>query len=253
MGISASEVKELREKTGAGLMACKKALTEANGNMEQAIDELRKKGAAKAASKSDRSTAEGVVAISGRAVVKILCETDFVARNEQFVAFADELVKKAEADGVDAVKSYFEEVKGDKIQAIGENIVLDDVQVVEGGSVVGSYVHSNNKVGTLVALDGGDEELARDAAMHATAMAPIVANPEDVPAELIEKEKEIAREQLIAAGKPEKILDGIIAGKIKKFCAERALTSQPFVKNPDVTVGEHLGEAKLVTFIRVEI
>lgn len=253
MGISASDVKELREKTGAGLMACKKALEEANGNMEQAIDELRKKGAAKAASKSDRSTAEGVVAVSGRAIVKVLCETDFVARNEQFVAFADELVKKAEAEGADAVKIFFEGVKGDKIQTIGENIVLEDVQVVEGGSVVGSYVHSNNKVATIVVLNGGDEELARDAAMHATAMAPIVANPEDVPADLIDKEKEIAREQLVAAGKPENILDNIIAGKIKKFCAERALTSQPFVKNPEVTVAEHLGDTKLVTFVRVTI
>lgn len=234
-------------------MACKKALEEADGNMEQAIDELRKKGVAKAASKSDRSTAEGVVAVSGRAIIKVLCETDFVARNDQFITFSNELAKKAEAEGIDAVKSYFEEVKTDKIQVIGENIVLEDVQIVEGGSVIGSYVHSNNKVATIVALDGGTEELARDAAMHATAMAPIVANPEDVPAELIEKEKEIAREQLIAAGKPEKILDNIIAGKIKKFCAERALTSQPFVKNPDVTVGEYLGDATLVAFVRVAI
>lgn len=253
MGISASEVKELREKTGAGLMTCKKALEETNGNMEQAIDELRKKGAAKAASKSDRSTAEGVIAVSGRAIVKILCETDFVARNDQFIAFADELVKKAEVEGADAVKAFFKEIKGDKIQTIGENIVLEDVQIVEGGSVIGSYVHSNNKVATIVALDGGNEELARDAAMHATAMAPLVANPEDVPAKLIEKEKEIAREQLIAAGKPENILDKIIEGKIKKFCAERALTSQPFVKNPDVTVAEHLGDTKLVTFVRAAI
>ena len=253
MTVTAAQVKELRDKTGVAMMACKKALEEANGDMEEAVSVLRKRGEAKAASKSDRSTGEGAIAISGRAMVKVLCETDFVARNENFIAFVEELVSKADSDGVDAAKAHFESVKTDKIQEIGENIVLDAVEVVEGGSVIGGYVHSNRKVAALVALEGGTEEQARDVAMHATAMDPLVANPEDVPADAIEKEKTIAREALIAEGKPEQILDKIIDGKIKKYCAERALTSQPFVKNPEETIAEFLGEAKLVKFVRLAV
>jgi len=130
---------------------------------------------------------------------------------------------------------------------------LDFVEVVDGGTIVGSYLHTNRKVGTIVVLEGGTSEMARDVAMHATAMDPLVATPDEVPAELLEKEKEIAREQLIAAGKPEQILEKIIAGKIQKFCAERALSSQPFVKNPEQTVAEFLGDVKLVKFVRVAV
>lgn len=253
MSVSPAQIKELRERTNAGLMACKKALEESNGDMDGAIEILRKRGEAKAAEKSDRSTGEGRIAISGRAIIKLLCETDFVAKNEDFVAFTQELADKAGNDGVDAAKDHFESVKGDKIQAIGENLVLDTVEVVEGGNVVNGYVHSNGKVAALVVLDGGDEEKAKDVAMHATAMAPMVANPEDVPADAIEKEKEIYREQLAAEGKPEQIWDKIMEGKVKKFCAERALTSQAFVKDPGMTVQEYLGDAKVVSFVRVTV
>ncbi len=253
MTVSAAQVKELREKTGVAMMACKKALEEANGDMEQAIEVLRKRGEAKAAEKSDRSTNEGAIAVSGRAMVKVLCETDFVARNEKFIAFVEELAQKADAEGADAAKALFESVKTDKIQEIGENIVLDAIEIVDGGNTVGGYVHSNRKVATVVVLDGGSEDEAKDVAMHATAMDPLVANPEDVPADAIAKEREIAREQLLAEGKPEQILDKIIDGKIKKFCAERALSSQPFVKNPEQTVAEFLGSAKLVKFVRFAV
>ncbi len=251
MAVTAQQVKELRQSTGAGLMACKKALEETNGDMEAAVEVLRKKGAAKAASKSDRSTNEGSIAISGRAIAKILCETDFVGKNEQFVAFVKEIADKANTDGVEAAKDLFESLKTDKIQALGENLVLDTVEVVEGGDTVGSYVHGNGKVAAIVILEGGNEEKARDVAMHATAMNPAVANPEDVPQEEVDKEMAIAKEELLAAGKPEQIIDKILEGKIKKFRAERALSSQPFVKNPDQTVAEYLGDAKLVKFVRV--
>ncbi len=251
--ISLSKIQELRNKTGVGMMTCKKALIEADGDIEKAIAVLRKEGAAKAASKSDRSTGEGIVAISGRTILTVLCETDFVARNEKFVAFADEIVNKAVKDGIDVATEYFESVKNDKIQEIGENIVLKNLETVEGGSTVGSYVHTNNKVGAIVLLEGGNEDMARDLAMHAVAMDPSVANPEDVPADEIEKEKEIYLEQLRAEGKPEQIMDKIIEGKVKKFCADRALTSQAFVKDPQVTVGEFLGDAKLVKFVRAEV
>ncbi|MDH3324297.1 MAG: translation elongation factor Ts [Candidatus Peregrinibacteria bacterium] len=251
--ISAAQVKALRDRTNVAMMACKKALMEADGDEEKAVEILRKRGEAKAGEKSTRETAEGLVAISGRAIVKVLCETDFVAKNEKFVAFVNEIVEKADKDGAEVAKEFFESVKTDKIQAIGENIALEDVIVITEGSVVGGYIHSNGKLGTIVALDGGDDEKARDVAMHATAMDPICANPEEVPAELIEKEKEIALVQLKNEGKPEQIIDKIIEGKVKKFCAERALTSQAFVKDPSQSVAEYLGEAKLVKFVRVTV
>jgi len=251
--ISAVQVKSLRDRTGVAMMACKKALVESGGDEEKAVELLRKRGEAKAGDKSDRSTNEGVIAISGRAVVKLLCETDFVARNESFVNFADSIARKVDESGVEAARELFDSQKTDKIQEIGENLVLDQVEILSGGSVVGSYVHSNRKIGAIVALDGGSEEVARDVAMHATAMSPICATPDEVPTELIEKEREIAREQLANEGKPEQIIDKIIDGKIRKFCAERALSSQNFVKDPSQTVEKFLGEAKIVGFIRAEI
>ncbi|PID70000.1 translation elongation factor Ts [bacterium DOLZORAL124_38_8] len=253
MTVTAAQVKELREKTGVAMMACKKALVEANGDMEAAIEVLKKRGQAKAASKGDRSTGEGGIAISGRAIISVLCETDFVARNEEFVALLDELAQKADAEGIEAMTEYFESIKADKIQKIGENLVLGKAMIIEGGNTVAGYVHTNKKVATVVALNGGTEDQARDVAMHATAMDPLVANPEDIDAELIASERAAAREQLLAEGKPENILDKIIDGKIKKFCAERAMTTQPFVKNGDQTVGEYLGDAELVDFIRMSI
>lgn len=251
--ISAAQVKALRDRTGVAMMACKKALAEAEGDEEKAIEILRKRGEAKAGEKADREMGEGLIAISGKAIVKVLCETDFVARNEKFVAFVNEIADKANEGGAEAAKGFFEEVKTDKIQEIGENLTLAGVEVVEDGDTVAGYVHSNGKLGTLVALAGGTEDMARDVAMHATAMDPICANPEEVPAELIEKEKEIARVQLVAEGKPEQIIDKIIEGKVNKFCADRALASQAFVKDPSQTVAQFLGDAKLVKFLRLSI
>jgi elongation factor Ts len=251
MAITAAQVKKLRDKTGVAMMACKKALEETNGNIEEAIEVLRKRGAAKAASKSDRSTSEGRVAISGNVIIKVLCETDFVGKNENFIAYVQKLAD-AGKNGEDAIKSLFEATKTDKIQEIGENIVLDSIVTLEG-EVISGYVHSNGKVGTLVALSGGTEEQAKDLAMHATAMNPSVANPEDVDQELIDKEITIYKEQLANEGKPEKIWDMIIKGKVEKFCAGQALTSQAFVKDSSITVAEYLGDAKLLSFKRLAI
>lgn len=251
MAISAADVKTLRQRTGVGMLACKNALEEANGDTDAAIELLRKRGESKAAGKAERETAEGSIAISGKAIVKVLCETDFVARNEGFVALVEEIAAKANAEGADAAKAYFESIKTDKMQEIGENLILAQVEVMEG-AVISGYVHSNRKVAAMIALDGSDEEHARDAAMHATAMAPLVATPDQVDPELITNEERIAREELLAAGKPENIIENIIVGKIKKFCAERALTSQAFVKNPEQTVGEYLG-ANVTGYVRVEV
>ncbi|MCF7830981.1 translation elongation factor Ts [Candidatus Gracilibacteria bacterium] len=253
MTVTAAQTKELRDKTGVGMLTCMKALEEANGDMDKAVDILRKKGEAKAEAKASRETAEGRVAISGRAIVKLLCETDFVAKNEKFQALVEELAKKAETDGVDGAKSHFESVQKDYVQEIGENMKLDQAEVVEGGSVVGSYVHSNGKLGAIVILDGGTEMQAKDVAMHAVAMNPLVANPEDVPQENINKEKEIYVDQLKAEGKPAEIIDKIVEGKVKKYCVERALSSQPFVKDPSQTISQYLGDAKLVKFVRYEV
>lgn len=253
MAITAQMVKELRDRTGVAMMACKKALEEANGDMDGAIEILRKRGAAKAADKADRSTSEGTIAINGRFMVKLLCETDFVGKNENFVAFAQALVDKANAEGSDAAKAYFEEVKTDKIQEIGENIVLDELVHLEGGDTVAGYIHSNGKIGVIVALNGGSEEQAKDVAMHAAAMDPLVATPDEVSEELIAKEMKIAKAQLLEEGKPANIIDNILAGKTKKFKSERALASQSFVKDPSMSVEEYLGEANLVAFVRLAI
>lgn len=251
--ISATLVKELREKTGVGMMTCKKALSEAHGNIEEAIQLLRKRGEAKAGEKSSRSTSEGLIAISKRAILMLLCETDFVARNIDFKNFANELVETASEKGVEAAKTLFETQGAEKIQLIGENINLGDIQILSDGDTVGAYIHSNGKLGALVTLSGGTEEQAKDVAMHTVAMNPKVATPEEVPNEDIEKERKIYREQLISEGKPEQIIDKIIEGKVKKYCSERALSSQAFVKDPSVTIHEYLGEAKLQSFIRFEI
>ncbi len=253
MAVTPQQVKELREKTGVGMMACQKALEEAKGDAEKAIEILRKKGEAKADSKSERSTKEGQVAIVGRSLVKLLCETDFVARNEKFQKFAHDLAEECEKTGADGAKKLFEKEKSDKIQAIGENIVLESVEKVEGGKEVGSYVHSNGKFGTIVVLDGGTEDQARDVAMHATAMNPLVANPEEVDQSLIEKEKEIYREQLKNEKKPDAIIEKIMEGKVRKFCADVALSSQSFVKDPSKTVQEYLGAIKIIKFVRYSI
>ena len=248
MEITAQQVKELRDRTSVGMLACKKALEEANGDMDAAIELLRKRGEAKASEKAEREAAEGLIALHGRTLVKIHCETDFVARNADFQAFVQEVARK----GVDA-ESYFDSVKTDKIQSIGENLIFGGLETVEGGDTIGGYVHSNGKVAALVALQGGTEEQARDVAMHVTAMNPEVVSPEDMPQDVMDKEREIAAEQLANEGKPAEIIEKILEGKLKKFAAEHALTSQAFVKDPSQTIAAYLGDAKVVAFARVEI
>ncbi len=250
--ITAQQVKELRQRTGVGMLACKNALAEANGDLEAAIQLLRERGQAKAGKKADRETGEGAIGLSGGAMVKLLCETDFVARNEKYIALVKELAEKAAAGGQEAAKAHWESVQTDFMQEMGENLQLADVTVLDGETVSG-YVHNNGKIGVLVALSGGTTDQARDVAMHAAAMDPLVANPEDVPSDVIEAEKEIYREQMQNEGKPADIIDKIIAGKVNKFCAERALTSQTFVKDPSTTVQGFLGDAKVTSFVRFSI
>lgn len=256
MSISAQDVMALRQKTGASMMACKKALVEAEGNEEKATDILLKKGEAKAAEKSERTAAEGTIAIAGSgnkaAVVKVNCETDFVARNSEFVDFANNLAKEALAQGADAAKESGEAGLKELFTKLGENMKVAAIDVIEG-SVVGSYLHSNNKLGVVTVLDGGSEDQAKDVSMHIAAMNPAVTSPDEVTAEAVDKQKEIWTEQLKNEGKPAEIIEKIMMGKEKKFREEHALLTQAFVKDQEKTVGQYLGNTKVVEFVRVAV
>ncbi len=248
--ITASMVKELRQRTGLGMMDCKKALAQAAGDMERAIAHLRKASGLKAAKKAERVAAQGVIlsrlaADRGRGVlVEVNCETDFVARDENFLAFAEACLAAAyAAPGLDVaglLAGELEERREKLIQKIGENINLRRTAqlAADAGGRVGDYVHGNRKIGVLVALRGGDETLARDIAMHVAAMNPLVVRGDDVPQDLLAGESEIYAAQARASGKPEAIVEKMIAGRLRKFVAEVSLLQQPFVRNPELSVGE---------------
>jgi len=254
MSITAIQVKTLREKTGISMMACKKALTETNGDENAAIEILRKKGEVKAAEKAERVTGEGVVVICGSTVAGLHCETDFVARNEDFVSLANKIAEKAEESAPENIKEEMEADVKALIAKLGENMVMGDVRKIEkNNDIIGHYIHMNNKIGVVVALENGTEKQARDVAMHIAAMNPQYASPEEVSDELVSKEKEIWIEQLKAEGKPENIMENILQGKENKFRSENALLGQAFVKDPSQTVKTYLGDAKIVEFVRVEV
>lgn len=264
--VSASMVKELRERTGLGMMECKKALVATEGDIEVAIEELRKSSGVKAAKKAGRTAAEGVVAVkvaedgSYGVLVEVNSETDFAARDENFLTFVSSVTDKAfttkPADIAGLMGAEMEVAREALVQKIGENIGVRrlDISSSENG-VVGSYVHSNSRIGVLVSLQGGDAELAKDVAMHVAAVNPQVIRSEDMPADLVEKEKEIIKAQPDMEGKPENIVEKMMGGRIKKFLKENTLLEQPFVKNPEVTVGELVkeGGAEVVSFVRFEV
>lgn len=267
MSISAAQVKELRERTGAGMMECKKALVATDGDMDAAIEHLRKTGLAKADKKSDRVAAEGAVimAESGdRAVlVEINCETDFVAKDDSFRRFADEVAGLAlTVDSVEALneaiteggQSVAESAK-QLVAKLGENIrVRRMAQLSAEGGTMGGYIHGG-RIGVLVALEGGDEELARDLAMHIAALNPAYRDVEDVPSDVIEGEKQILVAQAEDSGKPPEIIEKMVTGRLNKRLAELTLTGQPFVKDSDQTVGKLLKSrnASIKGFVRLEV
>ena len=270
MEITAAMVKELRERTGAGMMECKKALTEAGGDMEAAIEHMRKSGAAKAVKKAGRIAAEGQIVIassadaSRAAIVEVNCETDFVAKDENFkkfaVAAAEQVLAHAPAD-VEALGQLsvdgksLEEARQDLVAKIGENVQVRRFEIVsaEGGKVA-AYLHGT-RIGVVVAMTGGSEELAKDVAMHVAASRPVCVNESEVPAELLEKEREIFSAQAQESGKPADIIEKMVQGRIKKYLAEITLVGQPFVKDPDTTVGKLLSAAgaQVVRFVRYEV
>ncbi len=266
--ISASMVKELRERTGLGMMDCKKALSEADGDMEKAIEDLRKASGLKAAKKASRVAAEGVVltkiADEGNygVVIEVNSETDFVARDENFLGFADQVLQASfsdkEADASTLLASGIEDARQALVQKIGENINLRRIERLstegDAAGVVGSYIH-NNKIGVLIALRGGDTALARDIAMHIAAVNPMVIRAEDVPEDVLAKESEIYSAQALESGKPEEIVKKMIEGRLRKFVAEISLMEQAFVKDPDAKVGKLLQEAgsEVLQFVRFEV
>lgn len=250
--ITAQQVNDLRKRTGISMMSCKKALEEANGDEEKAIEILRKKGAAKAAEKADRETKEGIILskVHGHkaVIVKLSCETDFVSKNEEFKGIAEQAAMTALASGIEAAKEEAEPKIKELFAKLGENMSIE-VDLIEGEGV-GEYVHNNAKVGAIVKLSSKDAEKARDVAMHITAMNPMVVSPDQLPEDLVIKEREIWTEQLKAEGKPAEIMDKIMMGKEKKFREESALIKQSFVKDGEKTVEQYLENNSVHSFIR---
>jgi elongation factor Ts len=258
MEITAQMVKELRERSGAGMMECKKALVENQGNIETAMEWLRKQGLAKADKKAGRVAAEGRIVAAqdkGNAVlVEVNCETDFVAKDENFTAFANEVARTALASGatdveaLKAAKTSFgntvEEGRQWLVAKVGENVQVRRMARVANDGIIGSYIHGG-RIGVLVALKGGSDELAKGIAMHVAAMNPAYVKPEDVPADVLAKEKDIALGQMTEKdkSKPAEILEKIVSGKVNKIVSEMTLTGQAYVLDTNVTVGEALKKA----------
>ena len=270
--VTASQVKDLREKTGAGMMDCKKVLTETDGDMERAIELLRERGIAKAAKKSDRIAAEGLVdayvSEDGKigAVVEVNAETDFVAKNDEFKNFVKDVAKQiaqtnpANVEELLNAKSIVEtdktvnEVLTNKIATIGENMSIRRFARYESESLVSKYIHGEGKIGVLVELENGNEELAKDICMQIAAAKPEFLDRESVPAERVEKEMEILKAQAMNECKPAEIAEKMVQGRIGKFYGEICLIEQEFVKNPDIKIKQLLESkgAKVVRFSRFE-
>ncbi len=270
--VTASQVKDLREKTGAGMMDCKKVLTETDGDMEKAIELLRERGIAKAAKKSDRVAAEGLVDAyvteDGKigAVVEVNAETDFVAKNDEFKSFVADVAKQialtnpANVEELLAAKSIVEEDKTvqevltNKIATIGENMSIRRFARYETTGLVEKYIHGEGKIGVLVELENGNSELAKDICMQIAAAKPEFLDRESVPAERVEKEMEILKAKAMNEGKPAEIAEKMVQGRIGKFYGEICLVEQDFVKNPDMKIKQLLESkgAKVIRFARFE-
>ena len=268
MTITAAMVKELRERTGAGMMECKKALVETNGDLDAAAEALRKSGQAKADKKAGRVAADGRVVVAsdgGRAViVEVNSETDFVAKDENFVRFAESVAAAALSSGTTDVAELatqtidgsgtVEAARTELVTKVGENISLRRASLIDADGPIGHYTHGA-RIGAVVALEGGTDELARDIAMHVAATNPVCIDEDGVPTETLERERRIFTEQAAESGKPPEIVEKMVTGRVAKFLKEITLLGQPFVKDPDTSVGKLLqGAGATVTgFVRFEV
>ena len=258
MAITAAQVKELRDRTGAGMMDCKNALTETNGDIELAIDNMRKSGAAKAAKKAGNIAADGTILIKNgegfAALLEVNCQTDFVAKDSNFLGFANAVLDVAAASKVtiEDLKAQFEETRVGLVAKIGENINVRRVEYIDGANLA-SYRHGE-RIGVVVAGEA-DEETLKHIAMHVAASKPEFVNPEDVPAELVEREQALQIEIAMNEGKPAEIAEKMVVGRMKKFTGEISLTGQALIMEPKKTVGEILKEKKATVsnFIRLEV
>ena len=258
MAITAAMVKELRERTAAGMMECKKALVAAEGDIELAIENMRKSGAAKAAKKAGNVAAEGTIVIKEdagvAALLEVNCQTDFVAKDAGFLAFANEVAEAALAERLDivALQAKFEDARIALVTKIGENISIRRVELIEGVALA-SYRHGE-KIGVVVAGEGEAETL-KHIAMHVAASKPEYVNPSDVPADVVEKEKAVQVEIAMNEGKPQEIAEKMVIGRMKKFTGEVSLTGQAFIMEPKKTVADILKEkgASVTTFVRLEV
>jgi elongation factor Ts len=274
MAITAQAVKELRQKTGAGMMDCKRALTETDGDIDEAIKLLRTKGLAAAAKKAHRAASEGAVIIVGDAskmvILELNCETDFVARNEDFQGLAMALAEQALAGGVTDVEAFkampfsgdeshtVEQVISQRVATIGENIVLNRIEIIEAGegSMLSSYVHGGGTIGVVIeGSSSAGAEALHDVALHIAASEPRFVSRDQVTDKILATEKEIALKQVIEQGKPEHIAEKIVAGKMEKFFESEVLLEQPFAKDTSISVAEHVtkaggADATVVRFVR---
>jgi len=262
--ISASLVKELRERTGVGIMECKKALVVSQGNIELAIEELRKLSGVKAAKKAIRTASDGVIATFSNGLlacmVEVNCETDFVAKDESFIEYSEDIIAKLAAN-IDVgfnklMTGELEDKRKKLIQHLGENIVVRRMAKSDKGSdSVGLYLHSNKRIAGIVSLQGGNEVIARDIAMHIVAMDPVSISPEDISEESIKKEREMFKAQSSDSEKSPEIISKIVEGKIKKYLSEVCLTEQEFVKEPSIKIENLLKQnnAKVISFERFSV
>ncbi|MDH3947420.1 MAG: translation elongation factor Ts [Gammaproteobacteria bacterium] len=272
MAITAALVKELRERTGAGMMECKKALVETDGDIEAAIEHMRKTGLTKADKKAGRIAAEGLVAIKSSndgkqaAIVEVNCETDFVAKGDDFKNFVEAIAQRvldkqpADVDALLALSlsdddtTSIEDVRKTLIAKLGENMSVRRFELINGKGTLASYMHGA-RIGVVVDVEGGEDTLGKDIAMHIAASRPVCVSENEVPQEQIDKEKEIFSAQAAESGKPADIIEKMVSGRIKKFLKEVTLLGQPFVKDPDQTVEKLLKGtgAKVNTFVRFEV
>ena len=263
MTIKASDVKNLRDKTGLGMMECKKALEAAGGNLEEAITNLRKNSALKAEKKSGRTAVEGIILAEKTdkeiLFVEVNCETDFVAKDQNFLDFCNETLssatKKSSSENIfEEVSSAMEEKRMSLVQKIGENIIIRKVEVISG-EITEFYIHSNRKIASGVSLISGSEAVAKEISMHIAATNPIVLSPEDLDKEFIEKEREIFRSQVENTDKPKEILEKMVEGKLNKQLSDISLLKQPFVKDPSKKIETFLSESnsEIKSFVRLEV
>ena len=263
MTIKASDVKNLRDKTGLGMMECKKALEAAGGNLEEAITNLRKNSALKAEKKSGRTAGEGIILAEKTdkeiLFVEVNCETDFVAKDQNFLDFCNETLSfatsKSSSENIfEEVSSAMEEKRMSLVQKIGENIIIRKIEVISG-EITEFYIHSNRKIASGVSLISGSEAVAKEISMHIAATNPIVLSPEDLDTEFIEKEREIFRSQVENTDKPKEILEKMVEGKLNKQLADISLLKQPFVKDPSKKIETFLSESnsEIKSFVRLEV